>query len=93
MRRMREYRVPYGDPIPIDVALAGTAPVAADEEGLRFWVEHLDEPGEEDWPVRTCWLQAFGNDAELPSDARWRGSAVAPDGTAWHLYELKGGRG
>lgn len=53
---------------------------------VQFWFE-VDLEGPQP-PRRT--FQAFGTGQEIPDGAVWCKSVKAPDGLAWHLYELAG---
>jgi hypothetical protein len=87
VRTMRRYEVPI-DGIPCRIGLTGD-PVAFGamgySAGVEFWAEH-DESAEP--RVRKFTITGTGH--PIPPGAVYVGTAPrTPEGTVWHLYELK----
>jgi hypothetical protein len=84
---MYRYVVPVDDQVH-EIALStrpGYAAATADERGVEFWCEHL-----EDGPSFLCYLQVFGTGHPLPPNARWVATCPrTPSGLVWHLYEME----
>lgn len=51
-----------------------------DVDNIYAWAEEMLNP-----PVR--YFRIFGTGHEIPTDARYIGTAINDDGLAWHLYE------
>jgi hypothetical protein len=58
---------------------------ARDARFVEFWIEAIEDYGTLSRHV----LQVFGTGHDLPENAEWRGTAVAPYGLVWHLYQLR----
>ena len=84
MKRVHRYDVPV-DGLIHQVALQGPILHVATRRTwiVEFWV--LDD---DLVPAQTHFFEAIGTGQQVPDDAEWRGTAIAPDNMVWHLFEL-----